>query len=210
MKWMRTLWFLLLPLAAFGLWTMLASPRSLFGIDLGALGMFALVASTVAALSLLADISRENLQGASPAEWKAWIGTGFMLVGVVYFLTRMSLFTVADWRDPHVGAVSRNLVLLLVVWSVLTSVLAARWKGKVDEDERDREIAAQAVGWGRGALVFCLIGLVAMLGFSPPERLAWATHFMIANLLVFALMWHCLVEYAATTVMYLRDRRAVA
>jgi len=97
MKWMRTLWFLLLPLAAFGLWTMLASPRSLFGIDLGALGMFALVASTVAALSLLADTSRENLQGASPAEWKAWIGTGFMLVGVVYFLTRMSLFTVADW-----------------------------------------------------------------------------------------------------------------
>ena len=117
MKWMRTLWFLLLPLAAFGLWTMLASPRSLFGIDLGALGMFAPVASTVAALSLLAKTSRADLEDASPAEWKAWIGTGFMLVGVVYFLTRMSLFTVADWRDPHVGAVSRNLVLLLVAGS---------------------------------------------------------------------------------------------
>jgi hypothetical protein len=46
-----------------------------------------------------------------------------------------------------------------------------------------------------------------MLAFSPAERLAWATHFMIANLLVFALMWGWLCEYAATAVMYWRDRR---
>ena len=30
---------------------------------------------------------------------------------------------------------------------------------------------------------------------------------MVANLLVFVLMWHCLVEYAATALMYLHDRR---
>ena len=53
MKAVGTWWLLLLPLAGFGLWTMLASPRELFGIDPGPLGMFALVASTVAALSLL-------------------------------------------------------------------------------------------------------------------------------------------------------------
>ena len=201
------LWFLLLPLAAFGLWSMLASPRALFGIDPGPLGMFALVASTVGALLLLSRTPRERLDGASPAEWKAWIGTGFMLVGVLYFLSRASLFVDGHWGDPHAGAVARNLVLLLVAWTVLSSTLAARWKGRVDEDERDREIAARAAGWGRGALVFCLVGIAVMLGFSPPERLQWATHFMIANLLVFALMWHCLVEYAATALMYWTQRR---
>ena len=77
----------------------------------------------------------------------------------------------------------------------------------MEEDERDREIAARAAGWGRGALVLCLVGIAVMLGFSPPERLQWATHFMVANLLVFVLMWHCLVEYAATVAMYVRDRR---
>jgi len=208
MKVANWLWFLLLPLAAFGLWSMLASPRSLFGIDPGPLGMFALVASTVGALLLLSRTPRERLDSASPAEWKAWIGTGFMLVGVLYFLSRASLFTTGHWGDPHAGAVARNLVLLLVAWTVLSSTLAARWKGRVDEDERDREIAARAAGWGRGALVFSLVGIAVMLGFSPPERLQWATHFMIANLLVFALMWHCLVEYAATALMYLRDRSA--
>src|SRR3546814_19321785 len=45
-----------------------------------------------------------------------------------------------------------------------------------------------------------------MLGFSPAERLHWASHMMIANLLVLALMWGCLVEYAATAVVYWRDR----
>ena len=209
MKAMKVLRVLLLSLAAFGLFTMMVSPH-LYGIAPRSLGLFAVMVGMVVALSLLVRTSREHLQDASPAEWKAWIGTGCMLAGVTYFLLRMSQFAAVDWRDPQVGAVSRTLVLLLVGWSVLSSTVAARWKGQVEEDERDREIAARAVAWGRGALVFCLIGIAVMLGFSPPERLQWATHFMIANLLVFALMWHCLVEYAATTLMYLRDRRAAA
>ena len=207
MKVANRLWFLLLPLAAFGLWSMLASPRALFGIDPGPLGMFALVASTVAALLLLSRTPRERLDGASPTEWKAWIGTGFMLVGVLYFLSRASLFVDGHWGDPHAGAVARNLVLLLVAWVVLSQVVAARWKGRVQEDERDRRIEADASEWGRGGLVFCVIALAVLFGFSPADRLQWATPFVVANLLVFALMWGWLVEYAATVAMYVRDRR---
>ncbi len=55
--------------------------------------------------------------------------------------------------------------------------------------------------------MFVVIGLAVMLAFSPADRLAWATHFMIANLLVFALMWGWLCEYAAAAVMYWRDRQ---
>jgi hypothetical protein len=45
-----------------------------------------------------------------------------------------------------------------------------------------------------------------MLAFSPAERLAWATHFMIANLLVFALILGALFEYAYSALAYWRDR----
>ena len=83
------------------------------------------------------------------------------------------------------------LGLLLVAWSVLNGVLGLRWKGRVQEDERDHRIAQHAAGWGwgRGAVTCCLVGPAMMLTFSPAERLAWATHLMIATLLVFALMW---------------------
>ena len=83
----------------------------------------------------------------------------------------------------------------------------ARSVWRVQEDERDREIEKRAAGWGRGALIACIVGLALMLAFSPAERLAWATHFMIANLLVFALMWGWLCEYVATALMYWKDRR---
>lgn len=83
------------------------------------------------------------------------------------------------------------LGLLLVAWSVLNGVLGPRWKGRVQKDERDHRIAQHATGWGwgRDVVTCCLVGPAMMLAFSPAERLAWATHLMIANLLVLALMW---------------------
>jgi hypothetical protein len=90
---------------------------------------------------------------------------------------------------------------------VLSSVLKSRWQGAVEEDERDRQIEAQAQYWGYGAISVYVIALALLLGFSPPDRLAWATHFMIGNLLVLSLMWACLFEYAAKSLYYLRDRQ---
>ena len=113
-----------------------------------------------------------------------------------------------DAPAPDAQAVARNLVLLLVAWAVLSQVMSSRWKGAIEEDERDREIATKAAGWGRAALVLCVIGVAVMLGFSPADKLRWASHFMIANMLVFALMWGWLVECVATTMLYLYDRRA--
>ena len=65
----------------------------------------------------------------------------------------------------------------------------------------------RAAVWARCALVFLVIGIAIMLAVSPPARLAWATHIAIAHLLVFALVWHSLVEYAVTALSYWRDRR---
>ena len=194
---------------AVALWLLLAGPARVLGFDGGHAGMVLLMAAAWVSLYRISRAPRDQLAGmASPGEWRAWLGLGFMLVAVVYFLVKAQVFQqISAWNDPDAAAVARNLVMLLIAWAVLANVLASRWKGVVQEDERDLEIQKQAAGWGRGALIFCIIGLVAMLGFSPAERLQWAKPFVIANLLVFALMWGWLCEYAATALMYWRDRR---
>jgi magnesium-transporting ATPase (P-type) len=196
--------------AAVALWLLLAGPARILGFDGGQAGIVLLMATAWMSLFRISRAPRDQLEGmASPSEWRAWLGLGFMLAAVVYFLVKAQVFQrMSAWNDPDAAAVARNLVMLLIAWAVLANVLASRWKGAVQEDERDREIEQQAAGWGRGALVFIIIGIAVMLGFSPAERLQWARPFVIANLLVFALMWGWLCEYAATAIYYWRDRRA--
>ncbi len=199
----------LLLVAGLSLWLLLAGPERLLGFDAGKAGMALLV--TVAWVSLYAAgrLPRGEFERtASPGEWKARIGAAFMAVAIAYFLAKAQAFQGAPVPlNPEAAAIGRNLVLLLVAWAVLSGIVAARWKGEVQEDERDREIARLAGGWGRGALVVCVVGIAVMLTFSPADRLQWASHLMIANLLVLALMWSCLFEYAAAAVAYWRGRR---
>lgn len=200
-------WTALLAVAALALWLLLGSGR-VFGVDLGALGMTLLVATSGVALYGLSTVrAGEAERRVSPAEWKAWIGLGFMAVAMAYFMLRMPVFGQDALAASQAPGVLRNLVLLLVAWIVLSQVLAARWKGRVLEDERDRVIEARSVEWGRAALVFVVIGLAVLFAFSPPERLLWATPAMVGKLLVFALLWGWVVEHVAMVSMYWRDRR---
>ena len=204
--WMR--WALML-VAGCALWLLLAGPKELLGWDAGNLGMVLLVASAWGLLYSVSRLPREALaRSASPAEWKARVGAGFTLIAMVYFFAKMHVFDDAPIpHNPDATAVGRNLVLLLIAWTILSSVLASRWKGVVEEDERDREIMVQAAGWGRAALIFSIVGIAVMLGFTPATRLAWATPLMIGNLLVFALMWSWLCEYVATLIFYRNDKK---
>ena len=198
----------LLLVAAFALWLLLAGPTQLLGIDTGNAGMVLLVTATWVSLYAVGQMPREAFAlAASPGEWKAWIGTAFMAAAVAYFLSKSHVFAAATvWNDPDAGRVARDMVLLLVAWAVLSGVLAARWKGAVEEDERDHGIAAKAVGWGRMAMVVFSIGLAVTLGLSPAHELEWATHIVIANLLILGLMLSWMIEYAATAVHYWRAR----
>lgn len=207
--WMR--WVLMVT-AGCALWLLLAGPAAVLGRDAGRIGMALLVGSAWGLLYAVSRMPREALAGsASPAEWQARVGAGFTAVAMAYFFAKMHVFNdAAIPHNPDATAVGRNLVLLLIAWAILSNVLASRLKGAVEADERDREIAARAAGWGRSALIFCIVGIAVMLGFSPPHRLEWATPLMVGNLLVFALMWGWLCEYVATLVYYRRDRRAGA
>ena len=195
--------------AGCAMWLLLAAPGELLGVDTGHAGMVLLVTCLWVSLYAIGSAPRGRLdQAVSPGEWKAWVGTAFMAVAVAYFLANLEVFRGPSVPDnPGAAAIGRNLVLLLVAWKVLSSVLAARWKGEVEEDERDRAIERQAAGWGRGVLVVAIGILAGTLGLSPSDRLQWATHFLVANLLVLSLMLGWLAECAATAAYYWRDRR---
>lgn len=195
--------------AGIAFWLLLAGPSRLLGVDAGQAGTALLVTVAWVSMYRVSRLPGDELgAAASPAEWKAWIGAGFMLVAIAYFVAKIEVFAAAKvFADADASAVARNLVLLLVAWSVLSTVIASRWKGAVEEDERDRDIAARAAAWGRGALVVAVIMLAVALGLSPASRLQWASHFMVANLLVLAVMWGCLFEYAAGAVLHWRARR---
>ncbi|QOW18915.1 hypothetical protein INQ41_09540 [Lysobacter ciconiae] len=194
--------------AMFALWLLLASPDSLLGLDTGHVGMVLLITTAWVSLFAVSRLPRDAVaEAASPGEWNAWIGTVFMAAAVAYLVSNVDAFRAATvWNDPVTGRVVRNLVALLIAWSVLRGVLARRWSEAVTEDERDREIAAKAAGWGRFGLVAFCVGVAGILGLSPQDRLQWASHLVIANLLILGLMLSCLLEYLGTAIYYWRDR----
>lgn len=197
-------WIGLLAVAGAGLWLLLGSGR-VFGHDIGGFGMTLLVGCTWVALYAVSSVPRGEFErGVSPGEWKAWIGFGFMLVATLYFVSHAEAFRGGDHAQAQ--RVATNLVLLLVAWSVLTRLMASRWKDRVQQDERDLAIETRGAAWGRHTLIGGVIMLAVLLGISPTDRLAWATHFVIGNLLVLVLMLGWLVECAAIAVMYWRDR----
>lgn len=198
----------LVALAGLSFWLLLAGPEEILGLDLGkfSIGVSALVAW--AALHGVTAAPRSELDDdVSPGEWRAWVGLGFTAMVAAYLLVKADVIAGAgDLRD--LGKVGGNIVLLLIAWAVVAQALSWRWKGQVLEDERDREIEGTAAGWARGALVAVVIGFAVLFGFTPVDRLAWATPIVIAHLLIFALVWHTLVEYSVTVIAYWRDRRA--
>jgi hypothetical protein len=196
----------LVALALVSFWLLLAGPEELLGIDLGGLGIALATLVSWAAIHGIVVAPRGELDRVvSPGEWKAWIGFGFTLLVAAYLLMKRDVIAGAgDWHD--LGRIGRNIVLLVIAWAVVSRVLSWRWKGAVLADERDRTIEVRAAGWGRGAIMAGVIAVAVTLGLSPAERLAWATPLVIAHLLVLAMVWSCLVEYAVAGIAYWRDR----
>ncbi len=197
----------LVGVAIVAFWILLAGPEKLLGIDLGGLGIGLAALTAWAAIHGISVAPRGELEETvSPGEWKAWIGLAFSLLVAGYLFTKSDVIaSVGDYRD--LGRIGTNIALLVIAWAVVSQVLEWRWKGKVLEDERDREIAVRAAGWGRGATVAAVFGIAAMIGLSPAWKLQWATHIVIAHLLVFAVIWGSIAEYAVIAVSHWRDRR---
>lgn len=193
--------------AGLSFWLLLAGPERMLGIDLGGLGVGLAALCAWCAIHVLSTAPRGDWdEWLAPGEGRAWIGLCFTTLVAGYLLSKHAFIASADdFRE--LGRIGRNVVLLLVVWMVLAQVMRWRWKERVQEDERDRQIERHAADWGHGALVFCVIGVAAMLALSPAPRLAWATPIVTAHLMVFALLWGAIVEHTVAVIAYWRDRR---
>jgi len=212
MTWRNTAWPGVLILVGVGGWLLFGQGRT-WGIDHGLPGMLLLVAAGWAALWVGA-----SRQQRASGEWTAWVGLCLTLFGLAYFARRWwGVITTGSDADAHWLLV--NLMLLLLGWTVLLQLWAGHWRGRVQTDPAIRpwlgheppyaaQIERQAAESGRMALTFGLICLALLLGFLPETRLGWMHPLLLANLLLFVLMWGWLVEYVATVWLYWHDRRA--
>lgn len=207
MKSAHPLWMLLgLSVLAAGLWFVFWPPtltnnaiRYALGGPLVGLG------STLAATQLVLW-RRTGLEHAlAPGEANAWVMLLFLGAVIAVSLSNADLFT-GGLSGPGAMYIGFKLGALVLFYIVLAYLLRARHGGAILEDERDAEIKARAAGWGRGALIASIIGLMVMLGLSTPAKLQWATPPVIALQLWLALLWGWLVEYAAVVVFHWRDR----
>jgi hypothetical protein len=195
--------------AALGLWLLLAGPSKVLGIDTGNAGVALMMTVTWVALYAIGRMPNGGLDNdISPGEWRAWIAFAFTAAIAMYAIANAHLFQGPPlWRNPDANRVGRNIAVLGITWMILTQVLQARWRGKVQEDERDRGIEARAGHCARMTLSVYAIGLALLLGFSPASKLDWAPPPMIAHLLIVGLILSCVVEYGVTALSYWRDRR---
>jgi len=190
-----------------GLWLVFWPPsdKVALGLAYGLGGSLVGWGSALAAIQLVLWRKTGIERMTAPAEVNAWLMLLFVGTITAVSLANSSLLvTGLSSRDAvHLAYKLGALVLFFVV---LTHLLRVRREGAVLEDERDAQIRSRAVGWGRGALIFCVFGLMVMLGLSAPEKLEWATPVVIASQLWLALLCGWLVEYAAVIVQYWRDR----
>ena len=193
--------------AVAGLWLVFWSPDSMVSALRYGLGSLLLgLGTSQTAIQLAVRRQTGFEQDTSTAEAKAWLSLCFVGAITMYLLASAPVLA----NGLAVGDAARigtRLMAILVFWIVVAAVLRGRRGDGVIEDERDRAIDAKAEGWARGALTFCLVGLIAMLGLSPAGKLQWATPTMLALQLLFVLLWASLVRNAVVAAMYWRDRR---
>ena len=194
--------------AVLGAWLQLAGPDKVLGMDSDSVGLALVLLVALSALHALRTWPRSGFDEViSPGEWRAWgglVAAVLILAGVVVESREL----LGALQPGDVERIGRRILLVAVVLATLAWLVDRRWKQRVQADERDREIGARGVVWGRAALALSVFSLMLLLAASPAERLAWATHHAIAHLLVYAIVLGFVVEYAYAVVRYWRDRRA--
>jgi hypothetical protein len=198
-------WLLLgLAMLGAGLWLVFWPSSGISGwVGMG--GSLVGFGSAIAATQLALWRKTGFEHAAAPAEVNAWIMLLFLGALMASSLGNADLLAtgLSGRGATHLSFKLGGLTLFFVI---LAHILRTRRGEAILEDERDLEIKARAVAWGRGALICCIVGLMVMLGLSPAEKLHWATPLVIAAQLWFALLWGWLVEYAAVVFLYWRDR----
>lgn len=108
----------------------------------------------------------------------------------------------AQGVDLHVG---RGNTLALDNWTLIAAA-GIGWfivrAERMEQDERDREMAARGVHVGYVTLTVLLIGLLMTLGFGPPEVVERLSPFALGNVLVVLILLASLARHGTQLVGY--------
>lgn len=193
--------------ALLGIWFVFWPPGPLDESPLYAIGPLLLALGSVVTAMQLSLRPVMDLEGRmAPAEIDAWISLACIGLVIAWMLLNVPML-MEDWSPQAAGQSGSRLVMVLVFLVVVSSVMRSRRGKAVTEDERDQLIERRALEWEHRALVLVVIGIMVTLGFSPMDRLQWATPSGVATVLAFALLWGWLVGAVAKVGMYWWDRR---
>lgn len=206
----RTRFIVWLLLAGVGLALFFSGEYRDLGLPLGWVGSLLFVAAVWFCVDALHRIPHGDEEAMiAPGEWQAWVGLAFASTILTVMLASAPVFqsSVPISHNPDAAAVGRRIGTLFVAWTVLVYALRRRWAGQVQEDERDMRFKLLAGQWGRGATVFCVVGIALMLGFSPTDRLQQLGFPFIAHLSMCALLLGAWFDEVVAVILYWRDRR---
>jgi len=186
-----------------GLWLVFWPPdTTAFLLGGPLIGLGSAVAAAQFALVRSLGLERQ----VAPAELQAWLKVALLVAALAVAIGNAGLL-----QEGFAGQGALRLgimaLVLMVLYVVSSSLLRVRQGANVVQDERDLQISARAAAYGRAALVFYLVSLTVMLGFSPPERLMWASPPVVAFHLLLAMLIGWVTEYVVILLQYWRDRR---
>lgn len=199
-----SLFWLIAP-AAMALWLIVSVPSRWFGLDTGAIGAALMLLVAWSGLWLSSRLKEEGESNVSPGEQQAWVALAFtgLIGGLMVYQSNLLLGakSVADLRE-----LGRPIAMLVVGWIIFSAILRQRIGNRIQHDERDRDVERASDIAGYTSLCIAIMILVVLLGFSPPEKLVWATPLVLANLLVFVLVLANLIANITAISLYRRDR----
>lgn len=201
----RPLLFWLVAPLSMALWLLLVTPTHWMGIETSAIGTGLLLLTVWAGLWWSTRLQANPDSSVSPGEVRAWVALVFTVVIAAVLVSNAGRILDAEGIADLRG-IGRTFAMLIIGWLIFSSVLRQRFRGAVQEDERDKDVERRAQGSAHTATCLLLVGLAVTLGLTPAGRLEWARPIVIAHLLILLLVVSSLVACVVSVWLYRRDR----
>ncbi len=199
-----SLFWLVAP-ASLALWLLVAMPSRWLGFDTGATGAGLLLVLAWVGFWIAGRTPDDPDAAASPGEQQRWIALAFTIGIGAWMVSKAEVF-IAARSVADLQGIGRPIGVLVVGWIIFDALLRARARGRVQRDERDEAVVHAADSASHTTLAIAVFAVAITLGFTPPDRLGWASPIALANLLVFTLVLSSAAGHVIAILRYRRDR----
>jgi hypothetical protein len=175
------------------------------GYAWGWLGALVLVGWALLARHRWQSLHESDLSVPGPAERVAWQ----RLVGYFVIFGHMAFSFFNPHIDIHLGA---GNYLAIDNWTVVFGMAFSSMLFRADSqerDERDARISALAMLWAFRTLIVLLVALLSFIGFMPHSLRELFNHFIVANLIVGAMLLSLISGQTTRVYCYARDHLVI-